>query len=124
MVAELVRLSNNTDFVSIKAYSFGEMLVDGWRELYPREFEMHSACVCNSGVNVIEPPNINKGGGKGKKSLDGSENLEENINNEIKIYPNPTTGELRVTSNELRTLSKPVLSIDEVVEVYDVVGKL
>jgi hypothetical protein len=33
----------------------------------------------------------------------------------LRVYPNPTTGELRITSNELRTLS--------VVEVYDIVEK-
>jgi hypothetical protein len=32
----------------------------------------------------------------------------------IKIYPNPTTGKLRVTSNELRTSE---------IEIYDIVGK-
>jgi len=117
LVSELVRLSNNNDFVAIKAYSFGEMLVADWRELYPREFEMHSACVCNSGGGVIDPPNINKGGGKGKgkKSLEDNNNLEENINNEIQIFPNPTTGELTINSKQLTIKN---------VEIYDVVGKL
>ena len=47
-----------------------------------------------------------------KKSIEGNENLEEN-NNEIKIYPNPTTGEI-VVSGQLSDVS---------VEVFDIVGK-
>jgi len=45
------------------------------------------------------------------------------------VYPNPTTGQLTINNGSSTgslpgTLSKPVLSIAEVVEVYDVVGKL
>jgi hypothetical protein len=114
LVNELVRLSNNNDFVAIKAYSFGEIVVAGWTELYPREFEPHPACVCNNEGGDL-PPNIDKGGGKGKKNLEGNENIEEKIINGIKIYPNPTTGELLVDNGELTIKS---------VEIYDIVGKL
>jgi hypothetical protein len=115
LVATLVNLSNNSDFVAIKAYSFGEMVVADWREMYPREFTIHPACVCNYGEDN------GKGGknGKGKKNLENNENIEEKINNGIQIYPNPTTGELRVTGYELRSNNGAC----PIVEIFDIVGK-
>jgi len=110
LINELVRLSSNDDFVSIKAYSLGEVFVYDWVELYPNTFTMHPACVCNYG----EDDGKGGKGSKGKKSADGSETLEEKISNGVQIYPNPTAGELRVTSNGLRI---------EKVEIYDIVGR-
>jgi hypothetical protein len=45
--------------------------------------------------------------------------LEEKINGEmqIKLYPNPTTGELRITIDDCR------FTIDDI-KIYDIVGKL
>jgi len=117
IIEDLVRLSDNNDFVAIKAYSLGEILIADWRELYPREFEAHPSCICsNTGGGGVEPPISGKGKGKGKqKSMDNDDTLEEDINNTIEIYPNPTTGKLQVTSGNLQI---------EKIEVYDVVGRL
>jgi len=122
-LAELVRLSSNNDFVSVKAYSFGEMLFSDWRENHPREFTMHPACVCSPSSNSISQNNSeNNTAIESKINENQRQNTENQLNisqsevqkAEITLKPNPTTGELKIESGEWK--------IKEVV-VFDVVGK-
>jgi hypothetical protein len=120
--SELVRLSNNNDFVAVKAYSFGEIVIEDWKDLYPRDFEVHPACICAEIPLMSAPPNETE-------YTDSSENkssemlvIEDIVKEKTKpikdelqvsIFPNPTTGELQVTSNRL---------IADI-QVFDIVGR-
>ena len=112
-ITNAVRLSSNQDFVAVSAYSLAEIAVCGWTEMYPRNFTIHPACVCNPDEDGGRGGS--KGKGKGKKSLEDSNNFDENITNKIQIYPNPTTGQLTI-KNEKITIKN--------VEIYDVVGQV
>ena len=117
LIDELVRLSSYDDIVSIKAYSFGEMLFSDWRETYPRSFEIHPSCICSSNGGGDEPITRGKGKGKSHKSMEEDEqtqNLLSEKKQEITVKPNPTTGKLQVTSYELQVNN---------IEIYNVVGQ-
>ena len=109
LINELARLSSYNDFVAIKAYSLGEMVVVGWTELYPRDFEMHPACACSS-----EDGSGGIGDDQYQKSADNKKSLTEKTDSGIKIYPNPTTGQLIIDNGQL-TIST--------IEMYNIVGQ-
>jgi hypothetical protein len=93
---------NNTRITSTlltEATYFDENLPDGNYEYYVRTYYT-IGCVSDSSNHVTERIEL---GVKGVKELEG-----------VSLFPNPTTGELRVTSYELRIMD---------VEVFDVYGR-
>jgi hypothetical protein len=120
---ELARLSSKDDIVSVKAYSLGEMLFSDWRELYPREFQIHPSCACTEGnsssvfQNVSgdnNPFETNMNEGKNRASADNPLEIadsSEEGKKEITLKPNPTTGELQVTSNGLQISTIEIFNI-------------
>ena len=110
LITELVRLFSYEDIVSTKAYSLGERLFADWREVYPRDFEIHPSCVCSDGTLP--------------QGISGNNNFDENEENplknldkkaEITLKPNPTTCELQVISYELQVSE---------IQIYSVTGQL
>ena len=119
---DLVDLAFKEDFVAAKAYSFGETVFGDWAVDYPRAFEAHPSCVCNStnsygiaGNNNRSEKQINNGKTQEQQQYtDNLLSLSENEKSEITIKPNPTTGQLTIESGKLKI---------EHVEIYDVYGR-
>jgi parallel beta-helix repeat protein len=124
LISELGRLSFSDDLIAVKAYSLGEMVVDNWRGFYTRDFEIHPACSCgyeftrggssDSSSNSKEFNHNSDKSSKHRKSVE-DDTLEENTGtDDIQIYPNPTTGQLTIT-----TFDYPISDI----RVFDIVGR-
>ena len=112
LIEELVHLSNNDDFVAIKARSFGEIIVDNWAEYYAYTFEIHPACVCNS--------DDSRNDNDGQKSMDSKHNTSKEITTsdkiEINIYPNPANNTLYIKLDKF-----PQMAVNYTL--YDIQGK-
>ncbi|MCL2130867.1 MAG: S8 family serine peptidase [Lentimicrobiaceae bacterium] len=126
LITELVRLSSNDDFVAIKAYSLGEMVVVNWSDYYSYTFAVHSACVCSydNSSSIMQ----NGSGYNNTSEIKGQENqtaktADDPLNTpqsddkkgEITVKPNPTTGKLHITCAETLHATS--------VQIFDVVGK-
>jgi hypothetical protein len=116
LITELVRLSNNNDFVAVKARSFGEITVVDWTEYYSYAFTMHPACVCSYDDDDSRGGKNGKGRGKSQKSMDDPLTIpqSDDLKSKITIKPNPTTGTLHVTSSALQITD---------IQVFDIYGK-
>ena len=117
LIEEIVRLSNNNDFVAIKARSFGEIIVTEWQELYPHEFELHPACVCN----FVDAETVNVEGGKdGHKSIgnDNSiiQNTLDNSTISVNIHPNPALNTVFIALDKMQETSVQY-------QLFDIQGK-
>ncbi|MCL2131036.1 MAG: T9SS type A sorting domain-containing protein, partial [Lentimicrobiaceae bacterium] len=126
LITELVRLSSNDDFVAIKAYSLGEMVVVNWSDYYSYTFAVHSACVCSydnsssimqNGSEYNNTLDIKGQDNQNAKTADDPLNIPQSAEKkgEITVKPNPTTGKLHITCAETLHATS--------VQIFDVVGK-
>jgi len=108
LIEELIRLSNNNDFVAIKARSLGEIIVANWADYYSYTFEIHPSCVCTEKSGSGSPSLKSMSNGNDESSV------KEGIINEkpeITLTPNPTTRELKIESGELKIESIRIFNV-------------
>jgi len=72
---------------------------------YNTDFDL--GCICQNSTLLYSNANY-------MCSLCGGSQINENLQQQITLYPNPTSGELRITNYELRITS---------IEIYDIYGK-
>jgi hypothetical protein len=121
----LAHLSFSDDFVAGKAYALGEMIFEDWTDRYTLGFTIPASCACdeyfygiakndNSSETQTKEGKSQEQPSQEQQYTDTPLSITEEAKAEITIKPNPTTGQLKIESGQLKM---------ESIEIFDVYGR-